>query len=200
MNLPEFQRILARIVTTPGLGERFLDNPEVVAVSEGWDANLARLLATIPPHQLRQYGESLVNKRSRVSASYLPLTFKALGDSRFRALFRDHARVSTPQGPARHRDDAIAFAEKLRSERPEAPKHPAWLADLAAYEAASLLAGIPGRRFSVVRLRYSPRDIAEAALSGKTADNVPRRFSLIVWIRLTRMGPSRQFRLAIPQY
>ena len=48
------------------------------------------------------------------------------GDSRFRALFRDHRPRSTPRGPERHRDDAIAFAEKLRSaaaRRAEGTRH-----------------------------------------------------------------------------
>ena len=42
MNLPEFQRILARIVTSPDLRERFLGDPEGVGDSLGWDIGLTR--------------------------------------------------------------------------------------------------------------------------------------------------------------
>ena len=110
MSLPELQRMLARIVTAPDLREHFLDDPAGVADSQGWDARLAGVLATVPPHRLRHYGESLVNKRCREAARCLPLTFQALGTRRFRSLFREHAVASTTRGPARHRDDAIAFA------------------------------------------------------------------------------------------
>ena len=112
MSLPELQRMLARLVTASDLREGFLDDPEGVAESQGWDAQLAGVLATVPPHQLRHYGESLVNKRCREAARCLPLTFKALGDSRFRTLFREYAGESTTRGPARHRDDAISFARR----------------------------------------------------------------------------------------
>ncbi len=72
MNLPELQRILARLVTSPDLRERFLRDPEGVGDSLGWDIGLTRNLATIPAHRLRHYGESLINKRCREASRWLP--------------------------------------------------------------------------------------------------------------------------------
>jgi hypothetical protein len=200
MNLPELQRILARIATSPDLREQFLGDPEGVGYSSGWDIGLTRRLATIPAHQLRHYGESLINKRCREASRWLPLTFKALGDSRFRTRFRAFAHASMPRGPARHLADAIGFADMLRGARPDLPRHPAWLADLSAYEAASLRAGTMGSRIILLRLGHSPRDLLEAAVSGNPASTVAKRPTLIVWVRLTRRGPSRQFLLAIPRF
>jgi hypothetical protein len=199
MSLPELQRMLARLVTASDLREGFLGDPEGVAESLGWDAQLAGVLATLPPHQLRHYAESLVNKRCREAARCLPLTFKALGESRFRNRFREYAGESATRGTARHRGDAISFAHVLRSERPEASRNPAWLADLAAYEAALLRALDPRRWIVVLTLGHSPRDLAKAAHSGDSAVIVPRCSSFLVWIRLTRHGPCRLFRLSIPR-
>ncbi len=200
MSLSELQRMLARIATASTLREQFLDDPEGVAVSEGWDTHLACLLATVPRDRLRQYGESLVNKRCHEAARCLPLTFKALGALRFHTLFREYAGESTTRGPARHRDDAISFARVLRGERTYVKDDPAWLADLAAYEAASLRAADPRRRIVFLHLRRSPREISEAARSGDSTVVVQRRSSLIVWIRPTRGGPSRQCCLTISRF
>ena len=198
MNLPEFQRILARIVTSPDLRERFLGDPEGVGDSLGWDIGLTRRLAAIPAQRLRRYGESLINKRCREASGWLPLTFRALGDSRFCTRFRDYAHLSLPRGPARHRADAIGFADMLRGAWPDLPEDPAWLVDLCAYEAASLRAGSMGGGIILLRLGHSPRDLVEAAVSGNPASTVARRWTLIVWIRLLWMGPARRFRLTIP--
>jgi hypothetical protein len=197
MSLRDLQRILARIVTEPDLREQFLDDPAGVAGSQGWETELARGLATVPPDRLRHYGESLINKRCREAARCLPLTLKALGRPRFRALFHEYARVTTTRGPARHRDDAIAFAALLRSKGSDPPQHPVWLADLATYEAALLRAGDPQRRMTLLRLGHAPRDLVKAALARDRAAIVSRGFSLIVWIRLARIGPTRQFRLVL---
>jgi hypothetical protein len=199
MNLSELQRIMARLVTEPVLRERFLDDPASAASTLGWDAEPARALATIPASRLRHYGDALVNKRCRETARSLPMTCRALGCTRFRELFRDHAAGSTTRGVRRHRDDAIAFAEGLRSHRADVTKAPSWVADLAAYEAASLRAGDPRHKIVLVRLGHWPQDLVHAALSGIAAATVPRRCTFIAWIRLRKMGPPRQFPLAIPR-
>jgi hypothetical protein len=199
MSLADLQRILARLVTEPDLREHFLDDPEGVAGSEGWGTELASLLAAVPKDRLRHYGESLISKRCREAARCLPLTLKVLGPLRFRTLFHEHARMSTTRGPARHRDDAIAFADRLRSAFSEGPEHPPWLADLAAYEAAALRAGDPKRRMILLCLGHAPRDLVRAAVAGDSTAIVPRRVALIVWIRWTRIGTARQFRLVIPR-
>ncbi len=201
MNLHELQRILARIATSPDLREQFLGDPEGVGYSSRWDIGLSRTPATIPAHQLRHYGESLINKRCREASRRLPLTFKALGDSQFRTRFRAFAHASMPRGPARHLADAIGFADMLRGARPDLPRHPAWLGDLSAYEAASLRAcGTMGSRIVLLRLGHSPRELVEAAVSGNPASTIAKRSTLIVWVRLTRRGPARQFLLAIPRF
>jgi hypothetical protein len=198
LSLLDLQRILARIVTEPDLRERFLNDPQQVAGSQAWATDPACALATVPPDRLRHYGESLIKKRCREATRCLPLTLMVLGHARFRTLFHQYARTSTTRGPARHRDDAIAFADRLRSDRSDVPEYPVWLADLAAYEAASLRAGDPKRRLVLLRLGHSPQDLVTAALSQNAAATLPIRVSLIAWIRLTRTGPSRQFRLVIP--
>ena len=58
MNLPELQRILARIVTEPDLRERFLDDPEGSPTPRDGTPIWPAALATIPAHQLRHYGDA----------------------------------------------------------------------------------------------------------------------------------------------
>jgi hypothetical protein len=199
MSLLDFQRILARIVTEPDLRERFLGDPEGVAASHGWGSEPARLVAMVSPDRLRHYGESLINKRCREAARCLPLTLRVLGHPRFRTLFHEYARASTTRGPARHRDDAIAFAERLRSDWSRVPEDPAWSGDLAAYEAAALRTGDPTRRVILLRLEHAPRDLVTVALAPHSAAIVPKRMSLVVWIRWTRAGPFGQIRVVIPR-
>ena len=110
MTLAALQQIVARLVTEPALRDRFLDDPAKTAGSQGWGAELARAVSTISPAGLRHYGDALLNKRGCAAARCLPLTCRALGQSRFRVLFRAWAAGTTTQGPRRHRDDAIAFA------------------------------------------------------------------------------------------
>jgi hypothetical protein len=198
LSLLDLQRILARIVTEPDLRDRFLADPQAVAASQAWTTEPACALATVPPDRLRHYGEGLIRRRCREATRCLPLTLKVLGRARFRTLFHQYGRASTTRGPARHRDDAIAFADRLRSEGSFVPASPVWLADLVAYEAASLRAGDPKRWLVLLRLGHSPHDLATAALSQNAAATLPRRVSLVAWIRLTRTGPSRQLLFVIP--
>ena len=145
MNLAELQCLLARLVTEPDLRERFLDDPAQVAQTQGWDTEPARMLSMIPASGLRHYGDALVSKRCREAARCLPLTHRALGDALFRKLFGAHAAGTTIQGPLRHRDDAVAFAEALGGGA-DLPDALSWVMDLAAYEATPLRCAEPGRR------------------------------------------------------
>jgi len=126
----------------------------------------------------------------------LPATLRMLGSDWFRERFRIHAAETWPTGPARHRDDAIAFADKIRK-NPE----PEWtdeLIDLAAYEAARLRARDPARRIVAILLRYAPEDLIRAATPGQAGAGLSRRPTLAVWIRLRTGGPSKAIRFSMP--
>ena len=113
-----------------------------------------RAVMAIPPRQLRHYAEALVNKRCRAVGKCLPTTLRMLGTDRFRERFRVHAAETWPTGPARHRDDAIAFAEKIR--RAPGPGWPDGVIDIAAYESAALQARDPTRRIVAVLCTLRP--------------------------------------------
>ncbi len=196
MNLDALQQILARLVTEPDLRDRFLDDPAKAAATEGWDTDLARAVSTISTSGLRQYGDALLNKRAREAARCLPLTGRALGCSRFAALFREYAAGTTTQGPRRHRDDAIAFAGALHRGARDGSEAPPWVKNLALYEAASLRCAKPTRCVLIVRLGYHPRDLANAAIAAQPVGEVPGCFALAVWFRLTRSGRLRRLCLA----
>jgi len=114
MALADMQRILTQILTSPEIGERLRAEAENLTEAESPRQEAIRAVMRIPSRQLGHYALALVNKRCRAVGKCLPATLQILGTDRFRERFRVHAAETWPRGPARHRDDAIAFAEKVR--------------------------------------------------------------------------------------
>jgi hypothetical protein len=187
LSLRDLQRQVARLVTEPALRQRFLDRPAETAEAEGWDAETARALAEIPPDRLRHFGDSLANKRAFDVSRTLPLTLRAVGEPRFFALFRELVAGSPRSAGGRIRDDAVAFAGALRGAGPRSDV-PAWVADLAAFEAASIRASAPGPRLVALRLGHHPGDLVAATLGAGPHGEVRPRRTIVLWFRLGRSG------------
>ncbi len=190
MGLAESQRLLARLYTDAALRARFAGDPGSVAAEFGLSLEETQALALLPLDQLDDFAGSLIRKRRGEVESLLPMTVRALGAPRFAGLFRRHARNHVPSGIKKHRDDAVTFAEFLAREVVDPP----WLADLARFEAASLLAHDPSRRWTLLRLRHHPGDLARASIEG---NHTPRaRRTWIVWFRLSASGRLRRVLLS----
>ncbi len=186
MGLAESQRLLARLSTDAPLRVRFAADPAAVLAEFGLSAEEAATFAALPLDQLDDFAGSLIAKRRGEVESLLPLTFKAIGPSRFSALFRRHAASFVPVGIKKHRDDAVAFAAFLG----RAAIDPPWHAEVARVEAAALLAHDPARRWRFLRLRHHPQELARSATSRETPRSRP---TLIVWFRLGRQGRLRRW-------
>lgn len=197
MALADMQQILTQILTSPETRERLRAEAENLNEAGSPRHEAIRAVLAIPPRQLGHYAEALVNKRCRAVGKCLPTTLRMLGADPFRERFRVHATETWPTGPARHRDDAIAFAEKLR--RTPGPDWPDGVIDIAAYEAAVLRARDPTRRIVVVLARYAPEDLIRASTAGQRGVNLIRRPTVVVWIRLWKGGPARAIRFSTPQ-
>ena len=191
MGLAEAQRLLARLSTDAPLRARFATDPAAVLAEFGLSPEEAATFALIPRDQLDDFAGSLIGKRRGEVESLLPLSFRAIGPTRFAALFRRHASAFVPLGIKKHRDDAVTFAGFLAREAADPP----WLADLARLESAALLAHDPRRRWTVLRLRHHPLDLARAATSEETPK---RRPTLVLWFRLTRRGRLRRWIVTSP--
>jgi hypothetical protein len=190
MGLAEAQRLLARLSTDAPLRARFRANPAAVAGEFGLTPDEARTLSALPIAQLDDFAASLIGKRRGEVEMLLPMTFRAIGPARFASLFRRHASAYVPSGIKKHRDDAIAFAGLLARE-PDPP----WLADLARLEASSLIVQDPSRRWTAIRLRHHPADLARAAIEGGEPG---RRWTIVAWFRVGHGGFLRRVILARP--
>jgi len=196
MALIDMQRILTRVLTSPELRERLRAEGENFNKNEDPRNEEIYALMKIPAIQLARYAEALVNKRCRAVGKCLPATLRMLGSDRFRERFRLHAAEIWPAGPARHRDDAIAFADKI-CRAPE-PEWTAEVIDLAAYEAAALRARDPTRRIVAILIRYAPEELIRAPTERREA-SLRRQPTVLVWIRLRKGGPSKAIRFSMPQ-
>jgi hypothetical protein len=192
MGLAEAQRLLARLSTDASLRARFATDPAGVASEFGLSPAEAASFAEVPTGQLDEFARSLVRKRLGAVESLLPLTLRGFGPSRFASRFARHARTYIPTGIKKHRDDAVAFAVFLAGEASDPP----WLADLARLEAAALLAHDPGHRWSLIRLRYHPADLARAVVEdGHLPGSRP---TIVAWFRLSPASKLRRVVLARP--
>ena len=194
MALADIQRILTRVLTSPEIRERLRSEAE--HLNEDPRDEAIHAVLSIPTSQLTHYAEALVNKRCRAAGKCLPATLQMLGSYRFRERFRHHATETWPAGPARHREDAIAFADKIR--RAPEPEWTEEVIDLAAFEGAALRARDPARRIVAILVRYAPEDLIRATTSRRGA-GLSRRPTVVIWIRLRKGGPSMTIRFSIPQ-
>ena len=192
MGLAESQRLLARLYTDAALRDRFAADPAGVADEFGLTSDEAKSLALLPIDQLDDFAGSLIRKRRGEVESLLPMTFRALEAPRFASLFRRFAQGYVPIGIKKHRDDAVAFAEFLAREVTDPP----WLGDLARFEAASMMAHDPARRWTLLRLRHHPLDLARMAIDRTIPPRT--RSTWIVWYRLAASGRLRRMMLSWP--
>jgi hypothetical protein len=197
MALADLQRLLTRVLTSPESRESLRAECANLSHDKQPLEEATPAVMNIPLHQLTHYAEALVNKRCRAVGQCLPATLRMLGSYRFRERFRVHATETWPTGSARHRDDAIAFADTI-SRAPE-PEWTDLVIDLAAYEAATLRARDPTRMLVAILVRYTPEDLISAATSGRRGAGLTRRPTLVLWIRLWKGGPSKVIRFSTPQ-
>ncbi|WP_165232823.1 hypothetical protein [Aquisphaera insulae] len=227
MALLDLQRELTRILTDPSYRARFLaaagegrgdqrgeigSAPDASATAMDLEkghslkASLLAIssdeplvaLASVPPDQLRHYAEGLIRKRRGAVAASLPATSKALGPRHFADLFRRHAADVWPTGPKRHRDDAIAFAGRL-ARGDLLPEIPPWLADAASFESAFLRSRDPSRRLVLILLDHRPDDLIPALLADRPGAEVPRRPTLVAWLRAHPGADPRYLRISAPR-
>jgi hypothetical protein len=185
MGLAERQRLLARLATDAGLRARLAADVAETLGALGLSPDDAAWLAALPSGQVDDFADSLIAKRRGEVAKLLPGTARALGAARFVDLFRHHASRPIPDGPRKHRDDAIAFAASLRRK----PLEPPWLADLSRLEASALMAHDPARPRTICLLAHHPKDLARAVATGTPPGGRP---TLVAWFRLTRGGRPRR--------
>ncbi|WP_435011201.1 hypothetical protein P12x_002502 [Tundrisphaera lichenicola] len=190
MGLAESQRLLARLAVDAPLRARFRADPAAVADEFGLGPQEARTIAELPIAQIDGFAASLIAKRRGEVELLLPLTLRAVGPARFAALFRSHAATFVPSGIKKHRDDALAFAGLLAREVDKP-----WMADLLRFEASTLRAHDPSRRWTLIRLHHHPIDLARAATEG---GEPRRRWTILAWFRRSPRGRLRRVILALP--
>lgn len=145
MRLEKLQAAVARLSVDADLRALARDNPRQAAAALG--QTLEELQRTASTAGLPGFAASLVNKRLGQVRLLLPRTAAALGEE-FDRRFRAYAVSRPVAGVKKHQQDAIVFAAELA-----AAAEPAWLADLAAYEAAWVEANV-GRRLVVRRFGW----------------------------------------------
>jgi hypothetical protein len=190
MGLAESQKLLARLSTDPTLRARLAETPEQVAAEFGLTLEETRGFEALLPGPIQEFAGSLIRKRRGELESLLPLTFRSLGPERFARLFRRHASEYVPNGIKKHRDDAIAFAGFLAREIADPP----WLKDLGRLEATTLLAYDPTRRWTFLRLRHHPANLARASAES----SIEPKPSLIIWFRILPRSRLRRVVLSRP--
>ncbi len=185
MELMRTQKILARIYTEASLREKFFADPQSVAKELRLTEAEAEFLARVPAAQVDDFAKSLTRKRAREAAKLLPVTARALGKS-FEPLFLEHAEAYRPKGIRKHFDDALAFAQFLDRCAGESTRTPAWIADLASYEAAALEATHSTCRFVWRYFRYPVAQVFAAAASRDFIRAMERRPGIAIWFRAGR--------------
>jgi hypothetical protein len=193
MDLNQTQALLARLYTDPEFIVRFCEEP---SFSEQWarqTGSSMEVLERVPRDQVKMFALALRQKRLNELSKLMPLTFHALGADAFRELFQE---FKTRSGPGRHaeaRPEAILFAN-FAAQHCASVGH--WFAEACArYERARLSMMRPKARCSWVRLPCS-----EWELHRGSADSVRRSMTLVVWFRLTRRGPLRNFVYSLPSF
>jgi len=175
MALGDVQTAMARLFTDEEARAAFARDP-VVAVRElGLEAADAASLAALAPRAVNRFAGALQSKRVLDARKLLPLTARVLGDAFARRL-REEVR-GPPRGAVA---DALDLATLLSREETTSP---AWIGDLARYEAAFVVAG---RRPFTVQFhifRYPVSTIAADLRRAGSAGDVAPCASLAFWAR-----------------
>jgi hypothetical protein len=119
------------------------DNPSGSQLTE------QRLQSVGTAREILAFARALQRKRANEAAHCLPLTHAALGE-RFTKYFCNFAQNFSPHGDNKPVADAIAFADHLASAPLTRDSFPAWLRDLARFEAACVAAST-SRRLLLIR-------------------------------------------------
>lgn len=161
---------LSRLLSDSALRTAFRADPEAVAARLGVVPAERASFAALGPDALDVQAEGLLHKRLREVRELLPETFAVLGEDGD-AAFLASAESHWPEGPTRHRDDAICFGEHLR-------RTPAGRAALSRREWNAL-------RFEGGRAPLALHLVKDVWISGR-----PRRALQVLWRGRQRRGQS----------
>jgi hypothetical protein len=193
MGLTEVQRLLARLYTDAELRERFFVEPGQVGEAFGLTTDEAYRLAQLSAQQVGRFAASLQRKRLNGVARLLPLTRRALGE-RFDELFQHHADAYLPVGRRKQREDALTFCAFLARAAREVELNPAWVLDVARYEAAKLRSA--EQPVTVCAMRHTVPVLMRGSEEGALL-SLPVRPTLVVWLRFSRRSRPWQLRLPL---
>lgn len=183
MALAQLQAALARLFTDANLVEAFCREPRATAQRLGLRAKDAEIFAALDAAAVRNFVGALTRKRILDARKTLPLTYRALG-SEFDTLLA--AEIAGPPKPERGRADAALFADRLGARAAHGAATPAWIGDLARYEAAFLAFEQPGRGVAIRSFRFPLKILIGALLSDERPGEVAPRRSFGLWLRLAK--------------
>jgi hypothetical protein len=178
MSLAALQTALAKILTDEKLRNEFLAERVTTVRRLNMSTADAEALLKVDTLALRNFTDCLRSKRILDVRKVLPLTCQVLGDE-FDRLSR--AAIKGPPRAGRHRADAAALVRHLCE---SFPHRSTWVADLARYELAFVIAGTAGTCCILRRFRFPVASIARTVLSGRPSDGVTPRTSIGLWLRL----------------
>jgi hypothetical protein len=180
MALREVQAALARLYTDDAARTAFSRDPLSAGRALGLDEGDAATLARLAPQAIRQFAGSLKAKRILDARKAMPLIAQTLGEA-----FAGHFRAAVAplrQGAARE-EEARALAARLATLARARAIAPAWIGDLARYEAAFVEAA-KGRFAIRLRLfRYPVGRIAAQLYAAAPGGEIAPRATLGVWAR-----------------
>lgn len=174
MGLLEQQNFLARIYTDETLRRSFIADPASCGGDNDLSENDIRDLQSIIAAEIESFAETLYFKRLHEVERMLFLTARELGPE-FRKLFKIFSNDFIPNAVRKHLQDALEFAEFLRSEEEIQP----WIKDLAKFERSRLEFHNCERRFVILHLKYDLRN----RLTEPMAREPVRRRTFAVWLR-----------------
>ncbi len=199
MGLAETQRVLARLYTEAGFRDRFFADPAGGRGALGLGSDEAERLARLPAEQVYLFARSLRRKRLGAVASLLALTRRALS-ARFGFFFAQYADAHPAAGTRTPRADATAFAAFLARVTRDRRIEPAWVGDLARYEAAFLAVADPRRRWVIRWFAHPVGRLVRGLVAGAGAPSPPRRPTVGLWCRLARRGRIWHLTLSLPPW
>jgi hypothetical protein len=180
MALGEVQAALARLFTDENARATFFRDPRIGGRALGLDEKDAATLAGLAPQAIGQFARSLKAKRMLDLRKAMPLTALALGEA-----FADHFRGATSsshQGADRL-TDAKALAARLVALAKTREASPAWIGELAHYEAAFIEAAKRPFGLRILALKYPIGHIAASLYAGAPVGAVARFATFALWAR-----------------
>jgi len=181
--LAQLQAALARLFTDANLVEAFCREPGTTARRLGLTAKDAEIFAALDAAAVRNFASALTRKRVLDARKTLPLTYRALGPE-FDSLLA--AEIAEPSQPERRGADAALLADRLAARAAQGTVAPAWIGDLARYEAAFLAFERPERGVAILSFRFPLKILIGALLSGERPGRIAPRRSFGLWLRLRK--------------